>query len=92
MQTSHNLIPNDHGGITYASPQRIGQPEQRSEILADVRMVTDGLTELCEKIRTDWPQHVPMPQDLRAMLCFQDFVLARIRNGSLKRFAKACAQ
>lgn len=92
MHTHGNLIPNDIGGITYASPQRIGLPEQRSEILADVRMVTDSLTELCEKIRTDWPQHIHMTQELKAMLCFQDFVLARIRNGALRRFAEACEQ
>ena len=85
-----NLLQNDRGGITYASPQRIGIPERRSEILTDMRMTVDGLTELCEKIREHWPSHVPMPQDLRAMLCFQDFVLARVRGGCMKRFADAC--
>lgn len=87
-----NLIHNDQGGITYASPQSITQPEHRSEILADVRMTVDGLIELCEKIRETWPAHIPVPQDLMAMLCFQDFVIARVRNGCLKRFAEACAE
>jgi hypothetical protein len=33
-----------------------------------------------------------MPQDLNALLCFQDFVIARMRNGCLQRFAEACAE
>ncbi len=40
----NNLHPNDLGGITYAAAQRTGQPDQRTEILADVRMTVDGLT------------------------------------------------
>lgn len=87
MQT---LIQNDQGGISYASQQRIGQPEQRSEILADVRMVCDGLAELCESIRKSWPERYPMPEDLDALLKFQDFALAKVRGGSLRRFAEAC--
>lgn len=92
MNARPNLIPNDRGGITYVSPHRVDGGEQRTDILADVRMLTDGLTELCNKIRDTWPKHVPMPQDLKAMLCFEDFILARIRNGSLKRFARACEE
>jgi len=88
----NNLHKNDQGGITYAPTQLIGQPEQRTEILADVRQAVDGLTELCAKVRESWPAHIPMPQDLNALLCFQDFVVARVRNGCLKRFAKACAE
>jgi hypothetical protein len=86
------VLLNDHDGITYAAGQRIGQPEQRTEILADVRMTVDGLTELCAKVRESWPAHIPLPQDLNALLCFQDFVIARVRNGCLKRFAEACAE
>lgn len=88
----NSLHKNDQGGITYAPQQLIGQPEQRTEILADVRQALDGLTELCTMVRESWPAHTPMPQDLNALLCFQDFVIARVRNGSLKRFAKACAE
>lgn len=88
----NSLLPNDQGGITYATAQRTGQPDQRTEILADVRMTVDGLTELCAKVRESWPDHIPMPQDLNALLCFQDFVIARVRNGCLKRFAEACAK
>ena len=83
---------NEHGGITYASQQMVGQIDQRTEILADVRQTVDGLTELCAKVRESWPAHIPMPQDLNALMCFQDFVIARVRNGSLQRFAKACAE
>jgi hypothetical protein len=86
-----HLVKNDQGGITYASQQRIGD-DQRSEILQDVRMVCDGLNEVCAKIRESWPERYPMPEDLDAMLRFQDYALARVRSGSLKRFAKACAQ
>jgi hypothetical protein len=86
-----SLHLNDRGGITHAGQQRIGVFEQRTEILADVRMTVDGLTDLCTKVRESWPAHIPMPQDLQALLCFQDFVIARVRNGCLKRFAEACA-
>lgn len=86
-----NLLPNDQGGITYASTQRIGLAEKRSDILADVRMVCDGLQELCAEIRKSWPERYPMPADLDALLKFQDFALAKVRAGCLKRFAQACA-
>lgn len=86
-----NLHYNDLGGITYAAPQRIGQPEHRSEILADVRMVVDGLQELCAKVRECWPGEL-LPQELDALLKFQDFALAKVRAGSLKRFAEACEE
>lgn len=87
----NSLHKNEQGGITYAPQHLVGQPEQRTDILADVRMTVDGLTELCTKVRESWPAHIPMPQDLNALLCFQDFVIARVRNGCLKRFAAACA-
>lgn len=88
----NNLHPNDQGGITYASPQRIGLGEQRTDVLADVRMVCDGLQELCAEIRKSWPERYPMPADLDAMLKFQDFALAKVRGGSLRAFAKACEE
>lgn len=88
----NNLLRNDQGGITYAAPQLIGQDDQRTEILADVRQIVDCLTETCEGIRKHWPAHLTMPQDLKALLCYQDFALARVRNGCLKRFAEACAE
>ncbi len=87
MQT---CTANNQGGISYATQQRIGIPEQRSEILADVRMVCDGLQELCERIRSSWPERYPMPADLDAMLKFQDFALAKVRGGSLRKFAEVC--
>jgi hypothetical protein len=87
---TQNLMQNERGGITYATPQRIGMPEQRSEILSDVRMVCDGLHELCAEIRKSWPDRYPMPADLNAMLKFQDFALAKVRAGSLRKFAEVC--
>ena len=61
--------------------------EQRSEALADVRMVCDGLHELCAGIRKSWPERYPMPEDLDCLLKFQDYVLARVRGGTLRRLA-----
>ncbi|MDT3708142.1 MAG: hypothetical protein ROZ09_15070 [Thiobacillus sp.] len=87
-----SLHLNDRGGITHASQQRIGVVEQRTEILSDVRMVCDALQELCAEIRKSWPERTPMPADLAAMLKFQDFALAKVRGGCLKRFAEACAE
>lgn len=37
------LIQNDLGGITYATQQRIGQPENRTGVLAELRMTLDAL-------------------------------------------------
>lgn len=87
MQT---LIANQQGGHTYATTQRIGMAEQRSEILSDVRMVCDSLQELCDGIRRSWPERYPMPADLDALLKFQDFALAKVRGGSLRKFAEVC--
>jgi hypothetical protein len=85
-----NLLRNDYGGIAYASTQILGHEEQRSEVLADVRVVADGLQELCVEIRKSWPERYPMPADLDAILKFQDYALARLRAGSLKLLAEAC--
>lgn len=87
-----NLILNEHNGITYASPQRVGQPEQRTAMLGEVRMVIDGLTELCAEVRKSWPLRYPMPPELDALLKFQDYALERVRSGELRRFAEACAE
>lgn len=87
MQT---LIENSRGGLSYATTQRIGLPEQRSEILSDVRMICDSLQELCDGIRKSWPERYPMPPELDALLKFQDFALAKVRAGSLRKFAEAC--
>lgn len=89
---AHNLIPNDQGGLTWASPQRIGEPDSRTEVLADVRMIVDGLTELCAEVRRAWPERYPVPPELNALLKYQDYALARARSGSLRAFAKACAK
>lgn len=86
------FTPNDQGGMTYASTHRMGQPEQRTEVLAEVRMVIDGLTEVCAEIRRYWPERYPMPPELDALLRYQDYALSRVRSGALKRFAEACAE
>lgn len=85
-----NLIKNELGGITYASQQRVGMPEQRHDTLAELRMLVDGLNDLCAEVRRSWPLRYPIPPELNALLHFQDYALERVRSGSLRRFAEAC--
>lgn len=87
-----NLIPNDHGGITYAAPQRCAGPENRCPDLADVHITIDTLQELCAEVRRHWPERYPVPLEVDAILRFSDYTLARARSGNLKRIAEACAQ
>lgn len=84
-----NFSPNSAGGLTYAAQQVPASAEQRSEVLTDVRMVVDGLQEICAKIRESWPERYPMPEELDMLLAFQDYAMARVRAGTLKQFAKA---
>lgn len=99
---------NERGGITHAPSQRIGQTENRSEILADLRMTIDALGETCEcqqKMRDDIYKLLDMlapgesTNELRqqiqtdmetidALNNFNQFVLLRVRGGTLKRFAE----
>ena len=44
MQT---LTQNESGGLTYATTQRTSGAEHRSDILADLRMTIDALSETC---------------------------------------------
>lgn len=92
QQATPNLHPNDHGGITYAAPQRVGVPENRCPDLACVRMTIDTLQELCAEVRRHWPERYPVPPEVDAILRFSDYALIRARSGSLKRLAEACAQ
>lgn len=85
-----DLILNDRGGLTYATQQRIGQPEQRHAVLGEVRMIISGLTELCAEVRKAWPERYPMPPELDALLRYQDYALLRARSGELRRFAESC--
>jgi len=85
----NNFIANEQGGLTYVSPQRIGQQEQRHAVLGEVRMIIDGLTELCAEVRRSWPQRYPIPPELDMLLKYQDYALQRARSGELKRFAEA---
>lgn len=64
--------------------------EQRTNAMAEVRMVVDGLNDLCAKVREQWPERYPIPADLDALLKFQDYALARVRSGSLRQFAELC--
>ena len=84
-----NFIQNEQGGLTYVSSQRIGQQEQRHAVLSEVRMVIDGLTELCAEVRRSWPERYPIPPELDMLLIYQDYALERVRSGELKKFAKA---
>lgn len=80
---------NSAGGLSYATQQQTpGLRENRSEALADVRMVVDGLQELCDKLRNQWPERYPMPEDLDALLCFQEYALAKVRAGTLRHVAE----
>lgn len=85
-----NFIPNERGGLTYAAPQLVGQRDQRHAVLGEVRMVIDGLTELCAEVRKSWPERYPIPPELDALLKYQDYALERVRSGELKRFAEMC--
>ena len=64
-----------------------GQPDNRHAVLAEVRMIIDGLDELCASVRASWPLRYPIPPELDALLNFQDYALQRVRNGALKQFA-----
>lgn len=44
----NHFIHNEQGGLSYAREIRPGMPEKRSEILADLRMTLDALSETCE--------------------------------------------
>lgn len=44
----NHFIHNEGGGLSYARQIRPGIPENRSEILADLRMTLDALSETCE--------------------------------------------
>lgn len=83
-----NCLCNDHGGITYAAPRRLGQPEHRHETLAEVRMVVDALVELSQAVRDKWPEDTPMPIELASRIQFNDYVIARLRAGTLRGFAE----
>lgn len=84
-----NFHQNSAGGLSYATSQLArGHIENRSEALADVRMVVDGLQELCAQVRQSWPERYPMPEDLDALLRFQEYALARVRAGTLRRVAE----
>lgn len=83
-----NCIPNDQGGITYAAPQRVGQPEHRHASLSDLRMVVDALVELGQAVRAKWPPGTEMPHELAARIQFNDYIIARVRGGALRTFAE----
>lgn len=79
-----NCIDNDLGGITYAAPQRIGQPERRHQCMSEVRMLADTLLELGAAARRHWPPGAEMPHELASRIQFGDYVVARVRNGALR--------
>lgn len=83
-----NCMQNDRGGITYATHQRIGQPEQRHETLHEVRMLVDSMLELGQAVREKWPPGTAMPNELAARIQFNEYVVARLRNGAMRGFAE----
>lgn len=83
-----NFHRNDCGGVTYAPAQRVGQPEARSDLLADVRALADATHDLCAAHRNFWPQPHPIPEDVHCALLAADYGLARVRGGTLKRLAE----
>lgn len=85
-----NLIPNGRGGITYATQQRIGEPEQRQEHLESVRYLVDTMQDLARVINADWPAGVPMTDDIKLRLHFTDFALARVRSGVMRILVEIC--
>lgn len=86
----NNLLPNDQGGMTWATPQRIGQPEHRShaQALSDVRVVVDTLQQLCEELRTNWPEQCPVSETIDRLLMFSDYAMLRVRSGALKKLGE----
>lgn len=85
-----SLIPNDHGGLTYAGTKRVGEHDQRCDMLDDVRMIVEGLGDLCAGVRRYWPERYPVPPEIDALLNFQEYAIARVRAGSLKKLAEVC--
>lgn len=83
-----NCVQNDQGGITYATTQRIGQPERRHETLNEVRMLVDAMTELGQAVREQWPEGTTMPSELQSRILFNEFILARVRASALRGFAE----
>lgn len=42
------LVCNERGGLTHVREVRVGKPENRSDILAELRMTIDVLSETCD--------------------------------------------
>ena len=83
-----NCLQNDHGGITYAAPQRFGQPEHRHASLSELRMVIDSMLDLSKAVRDKWPAGTEMPAELQSRIQFNEYVIARVRAGALRTFAE----
>ena len=84
-----NLTPNDHGGLTYASPQRIGA-DARCDYLAPVRELTDALDQLVSAVRQAWPARYPIPPEIDALLRYRDHAVELLRDGRLHKLAEVC--
>ncbi len=88
MSHCGNYILNDLGGVTWVPEQRVGEPEARSDILADVRALADATHELCAAHHESWPLPYPKPERIHCALLAADYGLARVRRGTLRRLAK----
>ena len=86
---SGNFICNDRGGVTYVSgPPTSSDMRNRSDLLADVRVLADATHDLCVAHHRFWPQPYPIPEDVYCALKAADYGLARVRGGTLKRLAE----
>lgn len=88
MRHCGNYILNDLGGVTWVPEQRVGEPEARSDILADVRALADATHELCAAHHESWPLPYPKPERIHCALLAADYGLMRVRSGMLRRLAQ----
>ena len=82
------FVRNSEGGLTYASKQRMSGAENRRQSLNDLRLVVDAMIAMAAKVRHDWPERYPIPDDFDAVLKFHDYALERLRSGALKRMGE----
>ncbi|HMM72826.1 MAG TPA: hypothetical protein PKC22_11530 [Rhodocyclaceae bacterium] len=86
----NTLTPNDRGGLTYASPQRIGCVEQRADYLGPVRECADALDQLVAAVRRAWPKPYPIPPEVDMLLRYHSHALDLLRDGRLRKLAEVC--
>jgi hypothetical protein len=89
--SSRHFVANDRGGVTYVPRQSVGTaPIARSESLADVRVLVDAMEDLVKAHHAFWPKPYPIPEDVHCALLGANYALARVRAGTLRKFAEVC--